>query len=915
MRPTFLKLSAWGPYAKESEVDFESVGKKGLFLITGPTGAGKTTLFDGITFSLFGEVSGEIREKDSLRSDFATVDRPTYVELHFTHQGESYEIIRSPKYERPKKRGEGFIVEAESGELKKNGELIATGSRDVTEKIQEILRVNYGQFKQIVMIAQGEFLKLLHAGSKERTQVFRNIFNTSIYDEITKIIGERSKNLLSQINEFKYVIHDGFKNMDMSGNEEWELLVSSSNLNYYKLVKIGGEALLELETSYENIKKEISLYEEKIKTEVKELELGNRIEEMIKSFEKTEADLKTIDASFMESIQVLETIKEYPNEIEVLKNYLNELNQFIIAFDQYEKVAIESKAFEKEYKESHEKVNKISNDKEKDNQKILLTKKSLQEYEGIEAEISKLTVSILKSENYIDRLDDIEKKINEIQNVKLDLNKKQEKYLEEDKKVKEIGNDLEESQDSYRRMAAGIVAANLVEGEPCPVCGSSHHPNKAELKEGSLNEEQLKKKELNYKEAQAVLNKIHQEAATANGKLEQLEKNLSQVLSIAEIEDVSLLDDIISRNKRQLVEYQVQKDKEENSKKQQVQLTKDLDESQENLEKWSVLLASESETLKELEQKWYISLGQEKSLKEKLPKQYENRQDVLSVLRKTNQSITDMTKIWNDLTEKKESIKIQYESKKAILENSKGEIEVLNKQWKDKDMVSLKTNLEAIELKKNEATAKVEQLKSTINNNKRVLNSIGEKLEVKSRLDEEYGIVGDVEKAVKGNNNKRLIFEQYVLGSYFDDILRAANLRLEPMSNGRYELYRVAGVGDARTKDSLEIEVMDYYTGKKRSVKSLSGGESFKASLSLALGMSDIIQSNAGGIEIDTLFIDEGFGALDAESLDQAMDALTNLTKRNRFIGIISHVDELKERIDNQIKIIKTNSGSEIKND
>lgn len=915
MKPTYLKLSAWGPYAKEAAVDFETIGKKGLFLITGPTGAGKTTLFDGITFALYGEVSGDIREKDSLRSDFSPVDRQTYVELHFTHQGKSYEIIRSPKYERPKKRGEGFIIEPENGELKRDGELIAVGTKEVTEKIHEILRVNYGQFKQIVMIAQGEFLKLLHASSKERTQVFRNIFNTSIYDEITKKVIERSKGLFYQINELKSRIDESFKTMDMSGNEEWEDLLSYKNLNYDRLIKIGKEALKETIASYENLKTEIALLETQIKTQVKELELGNRMEEKIKFHEKTETELKLISENYKKSLEELEGVKEYPNEIEGLKIQLNELHQWIKAFDEYEKVVLEGKKFKKDYRETKEKVETISKEKEVENEKSQVIKKKLLEYESIEAEISRLTISIVKIENYLEKLNEIEKRKQEIEDAQIDLKKKQEKFLEEDKKVKEMGRDLEEAQDSYRRMAAGILATNLKDGNPCPVCGSTHHPEKAEVKEGSINEGQLKEKELNYKEAGFLLNKIHQEAAMANGQLDQLRKTFSQTLSAAEIEDVTLLSDIINRNKNQLKDLQIEKTKEEKRKRDQDQLLKDLELSQANIEKWSNAYTLESDVLKDLEQKWYISLGQEKSLKEKLPDQYENRQEILELVTKVSDCVEKKSKIFYELTKEKDSLKIQYESKKAILESSEAEIEILKKQWMDKDILSLKTNLLDLEQSKDKGTNKAEHLKSIITGNKRALTSIGEKITMKNKLDEEYGIVADVEKAVKGNNNKRLVFEQYVLGSYFDDILRAANLRLEPMTNGRYELYRVEGVGDARTKDSLEIEVMDYYTGKKRSVKSLSGGESFKASLSLALGMSDVIQNNAGGIEIDTLFIDEGFGALDAQSLDQAMDALSNLTKRNRFIGIISHVDELKERIDNQIHIIKTNSGSEIRND
>lgn len=751
MKPERLILSAWGPYPEETDIDFKKAGENGLFLITGPTGSGKTTLFDGISFALFGEVSGSIRENSSLRSDFAMPEMETFVRLFFVHRKKHYEIFRSPRYERQKKRGSGTVAQAEKAELFCEGELLADGAREVTEAMQALLGLNAVQFKQVSMIAQGEFQKLLIAGAKERTQIFRTIFHTRNVETTCRLVSEQAKALYASYNNLMQRIQEAAAGIEADTEEELsELCVKKGDFAQFLQVLSGW------------IEKEKKEYKKKDKEYT--------------ALEKETAGAALLIEQSKRRQRLLENIEALCEEQKLLQQYLEEQKK------ELERISKEQP--EEKLASIEEALSTIQEQKE-----IYLNWK--REQENLTAE-------------------------------EQELQKLQKQYLEQEQKEKESQAGYEQVFSMYRRMSAGILAKDLREGMPCPVCGSLNHPHRAQEAQ-TVSQEELERAKEEWDRQREKTAGLHARTAECYAQVrvhrEQLEREILQL------------------------------PKEET-------------------------LRQEEESL--LEKKAYYKKIMETAVKV--------RKDI----------------------EQKQLETERLHARQETLERELAECPQEQVSYSEEWLAGCREQMDRL-------TAEKERLNARITVNEKSLKSIQDKQGDVTELKKRYGIVSDVEQLIKGNNPKRLVWEQYVLSVYFDIMLHAANLRLAPMSDGRYEMFRVEGVGDLRSRDSLEIEVLDHYTGKKRSAKTLSGGEAFKASLSLALGMSDMIQSYAGGIEVDALFIDEGFGALDAQSLDQALNVLQGLTGKNCMIGIISHVQELKDRIEKQIVIEKTNTGSRVK--
>lgn len=748
MKPLKLTLSGWGPYREQQTVDFTPMKDGGLFLITGPTGAGKTTIFDGIAFALYGEVSGMIREKSSLRSDFADPATPTYAELEFVHREKEYRIVRNPKYERPKLRGEGMTAEGEDGLFWQGEELLATGSLPVTAAVEELLGLNCRQFKQISMIAQGEFQQLLVASSKERTQIFRNIFQTRLYESVTGILGAMVKELTVQIDERKHRA-DELAGTIRVESEAWGELLGKKNRNYGKLIR------------------EAEQEQERLRMETGELD-------------RTLAEL---DREYKSMVQLVERTKQHNRQV-------------------------------KEYETGMEQVRQLREEKTRLTEQLKLLKK---EY----GKLPERRDSLERRRESVKRMEEQLAVFKSFQQQSAELFKVQEEYLKLDAAAVARKTEYEEQDDRYRKAAAGIIARGLQEGKPCPVCGSLHHPDPAAFEADMPDEAELKHLKAAYETAWRKASEVQTKAASLSGALREKRKML---------QELDREDDILA------------------------------------------------------------AIGEEKT----------------AVFLEAEQ-ITACEKRFRDSELELEKLKTSISERRAGLKAPRDR-EV-------KDVQELVLRLEETERKKRGAARERESRVFAYTANKRALDTLKSHIVEKERLEQRYGIVRDVERAAAGYNNRNLGLEQYVLSVYFDEILRAANLRLVRMTDDRYALYRQPQSRDRRSREGMELEVLDQYTGKKRSVKSLSGGESFKAALALALGTSDVVQGYAGGIQVETLFVDEGFGALDEESLSQAVTILTTLSGGNRMIGIISHVEELKERIDRQILVEKTNTGSRILTD
>ena len=751
MKPTSLVLSGWGPYRGVEQADFETM-QQGLFLVSGPTGSGKTTIFDGITFALYGEVSGSIREKDSLRSDFADASTPTFVTLNFTHRGKQYRVTRNPKYDRPKLKGEGMTTEPEGGELYEGETLLASGSSQVTERVNGLLGLDYRQFRQISMIAQGEFQQLLVSSSKERTQIFRDIFQTRIYDTMTALLSARVKALNGRIDEVKHRA-DEITGTFRIENGDWEELKSKKNRNYRKILDF--------------------IEQEDDRLESRERELASRLGEL--------------DRSYKEQVRAIEELR---SGNQAVRKYENDRKTL-------EKLEEERDSLKEQKRELAKAYGRIPVRRER-----------------LEGKKSELRV-----------LEEQKKGLASWQAACRQLTERQETYLKLDGEAKEKKRIYEYQDDCFKKAAAGIIARDLTEGIPCPVCGSTVHPAPASMEGEVPDEKEIRRLKADYEAASEKASAAAGAAAALVGAVKNMEENLG-VMDLSDGGEKALLE-----------------------------------------------------------------IGEKLKLLEKETKQEEKE-------------IRDCEKEYQDCSVKLEKQKAAYSQLKASIR--------VPKQTELVDLSGFEAALSECERDRKQTAREKERTGAALALNRQSLSTLKGHLEVKEKLETEYGVVRELERAAGGYNGRNLVFEQYVLSVYFEDILRAANRRLLKMSGERYELHRLEQARDRRSRESMEMEVLDQYTGKRRSVKSLSGGEAFNAALALALGTSDVIQSYAGGIQVEALFVDEGFGSLDAEALEQAVAILTSLSGGSSMVGIISHVEELKEQIGSHILVEKTNQGSRI---
>lgn len=751
MKPTSLVLSGWGPYRGVEQADFETM-QQGLFLVSGPTGSGKTTIFDGITFALYGEVSGSIREKDSLRSDFADASTPTFVTLNFTHRGKQYRVTRNPKYDRPKLKGEGMTTEPEGGELYEGETLLASGSSQVTERVTGLLGLDYRQFRQISMIAQGEFQQLLVSSSKERTQIFRDIFQTRIYDTMTALLSARVKALNGRIDEVKHRA-DEITGTFRIENGDWEELKSKKNRNYRKILDF--------------------IEQEDDRLESRERELASCLGEL--------------DRSYKEQVRAIEELR---SGNQAVRKYENDRKTL-------EKLEEERDSLKEQKRELAKAYGRIPVRRER-----------------LEGKKSELRV-----------LEEQKKGLASWQAACRQLTERQETYLKLDGEAKEKKRIYEYQDDCFKKAATGIIARDLTEGIPCPVCGSTVHPVPASMEGEVPDEKEIRRLKADYEAASEKASAAAGAAAALVGAVKNMEENLG-VMDLSDGGEKALLE-----------------------------------------------------------------IGEKLKLLEEETKQEEKE-------------IRDCEKEYQDCSVKLEKQKAAYSQLKASIR--------VPKQTELVDLSGFEAALSECERDRKQTAREKERTGAALALNRQSLSTLKGHLEVKEKLETEYGVVRELERAAGGYNGRNLVFEQYVLSVYFEDILRAANRRLLKMSGERYELHRLERARDRRSRESMEMEVLDQYTGKRRSVKSLSGGEAFNAALALALGTSDVIQSYAGGIQVEALFVDEGFGSLDAEALEQAVAILTSLSGGSSMVGIISHVEELKEQIGSHILVEKTNQGSRI---
>lgn len=1042
MKPLKLTISAFGPYADKQVIDFSNLKNKNIFLITGPTGAGKTTIFDAISFALFGEASVSSRDSDTLRSHFSSIDTPTYVELEFELRGEKYKIKRNPKYERKKAKGNGLTIQEADAELILPDGSVITKVKPVDDKINSILGINKNQFRQIVMLPQGEFRKLLEADSKEREVIFRNIFGTEAFQSIQLKLSTLQKNYETKINENSTKRDTHIKHIDPGEDEILLKLLNEQYINVEEIINRTKELLekdKEESKKLNNSIKEIKLQEEKLQKKIFE---GIEINKKIKDKEEIEKQYNNYilnEGKYIEKQNKLEKARIAFN-VKFVEDTLNEkINNLIIKENQYKEAEknlaiaqenIKKREYELKLEENKEEERKslrekITNLKDKENKvkqyeiksnEIKLLREELnkkkKEYEDIKniiakekndinkekekllyiknCETKKMSLIGIKTEKdfMLEKLRELKIKIKQyLNNLKLHENEAS-KYNDFEKNYLIIKDKYEKMEDSFLKAQAGILAKDLKDNTPCPVCGSINHPNPAKIHKNFITQEELKEIKKLYDEKVEERNINLQKLSALNAKVEEslnelleTKKRLIQILDedilkmpydklfkyvnekgskikeeTNKIEnDIKELDNIIKdKEKTEKYIYENQKYLEEKEldlpKKEEEYTTfygkvisaeKELNSIEEEIpkeirshSKLLIKINEIEEKLKVLEKSYkeaqdnfhnanekYASIKSDKESKYRNFKEAEN--EVEAYKNKLNSKILEYGfsdfEEYNKFKMTEEEIKIleeeisEYYKKLQILKGNLEKAENDTKGLKNIEVEELSKELKDIKLYENSLEIQEKNIFSRIQNNQNAIKEI-EKINKCIKKDEEqYAIISDLAKTANGYNEEKITFERYVLAAYFDEIIDAANLRLAKMTGERFILKRKEDRGKFGKQEGLELEVFDNYTGKSRHVKTLSGGESFKASLALALGLADIVQAYAGGISLDTMFIDEGFGTLDPESLDNAIGCLIELQNMGRLVGIISHVPELKERIDVRLEITPAKEGSSVK--
>ena len=913
MRPLKLILSAFGPYADRTELDFEKLGENGLYLITGDTGAGKTTIFDAITYALYGDGSGANREPSMFRSKYAKSDAPTEVELTFLCREKVYKITRSPEYERPKARGEGVTKKpADVTLVCPNGDII-TKVGAVANAIQEIIGIDRNQFLQIAMIAQGDFLKLLLAPTEKRIEIFRQIFKTENYRFLQDKLKEEYLSIESERKSMRASIQQYINGAVC--DEEEPLL---AELNKAKKEETStADTILLLQKLIEGDRARKTLVAQA------EQELQKKLDEVNVLFSKAEDFLKAKRAyadaqsrieqenARLEGLEkALKAAQEKEKETDGLDKRIAALENDLPKYQELAENVLNLQKCKYRVRDEEEKKTKKQSDKERYRAILDDLKKLLEDNKhALEIKAQK-TLEKEKATERLAALEQARADLSEYHKLLAALQAQQAAYEAAREKYARLNGEYTAKNQAFLDEQAGVLAEGLNADEPCPVCGSKDHPSLAKKAENAPTEAELKQVKLATEQANKEMTDASQRAATTRGRTENgktaLESALNKLLNNPEIKgaEQSIL---------QAIEMQKTALAGINEKLQKaIEEEKAFKSAQERIPNGEKAVQDVEAELLEIEKRIAAGAKEADGLEEQIEKQRKSLQ--YPSKEGADEEIARLKAARNGLKKVLEQAQNAHaESQKAVA-GLRGSIEQLQKQLaeaNDLDMENLREQKNALTAQKANYVKRKEEISVRISTNETTVKELekqsGKLLETEKRLQWVKALHATANGALSGKERVKL--ETYIQMTYFDRIIMRANTRFMVMSSGQYELVRRKEAENNRAQTGLDLDVIDHYNGTVRSVKTLSGGESFKASLSLALGLSDEIQSSAGGIKLDTMFVDEGFGSLDEESLSQAMKALHSLAEGNRLVGIISHVGELKERIEKQIVVTKERTG------
>lgn len=924
MKPLKLTMSAFGSYAGKNVIDFTGQ-QQGIFLITGDTGAGKTTIFDAITYALYNQTSGGERNGNMMRSQYAQPEAETYVELEFLYRGQTYRVRRNPDYKITKTLKNGRIREQKvphSVELTLPDGTVFPEKKNATDaKIIEILGLTADQFSQIVMIAQGDFLKLLYTKSDERKMIFSKLFRTDIYWKIQENLRRKSMEMDERIQENDRAFEqEKSRIIPLPESEELPLdeLVErlrerlKDALKEQNLRRANVEELNKKITKYEEINK-LFVSLEKIRQTGKELE-ARQVEskerrQQIENALKADKVLVAEQQNLRQQQAVEQSVQAIAKMEETLTN-----NQ-----EMFETLKTQLQEVEAEQKREAADIQK----------KMLALEQSFPSYEALqnarseEQQAKKVWEDLEKTSE-----ESFHKKEAGIAALK-EQQKQQEQVVEQTKKnweqtslsASESAKHYEHMYEAFLKEQAGILAENLSAGCPCPVCGSTVHPDPAKLSDHAVTElevEQAKKTRAAAEEKRDLAYAAFEAEKTEKQKLAQaVEKEeadfvLAQTIAKQQRKEAEQNYVSLQKTAEQIREKLVYPSLAE-AKKQYAAMQKALEAAEQEIERKRQKVSELAEAMNTLK-------GQ------KLAEE-ENQKTAKKLAAKTEKEYAKLLEKSGFVSEETYHLAILPERSRSKLEREEKEYEsqclrqqseqkLLEKQVSGKtytDTTELNEQLKAEKQALKEAEKTYMELHTAYENDRSVLQNCAVYLEKGKNLESEDQVIKSLSKTANGrlSGSAKIDFETYIQRQYFKQIIHEANKRLLTMSNHQFilKLKEEANTG-RKTNEGLDLSVYSLVTDSERDVKTLSGGESFLAALAMALGLSDIVERSAGAIHPDMMFIDEGFGSLDAQSRQQAIEVLAELAGDSRMVGIISHVTELKEQIDRKLVVSRTDKGS-----
>ena len=913
MRPLKLKMTGFGPYKETNIIDMESLGSGGLYLITGDTGAGKTFIFDAITYALYGDMSGSGRDSKSVRSQYSPDGEKTEVELVFEYCGRRYTVTRNPEYNRAKKSGEGFTKQNAGATLIRPDGSVIDGSSKVNEEIKSILGIDRGQFCSISMIAQGEFRKVLNAGTDERQKLFRKLFDTLLYSRLSEELKDLNKrnqdkysDCIRAMNMRLSAVSCSFDDALSAELEEMKARSENETILSDEITGLLSSIIDAAKTRSASISEQLTVAEEKLTGLNSTIALAQAHRNNVKSLEDARRAVTALDEEIDTAKRTLDAANDKKPYIEKLESEAALIEASMDSYDELDSVSEEKTRIGNELEKKRDKLTAVK--KESDDLKKDLddTEATLKELGNSGEELIKLGSRIEKQESRVTVLEKLVKDIETVSVLSEKLKKKQEELEPLLTDADNLASEYNSMLSSYMREQAGMLAASLKEGEPCPVCGSLHHPEPAKLSKDAHSEDDLEEKKKEMEAAREKASQKMSEAQTAKGNLGAVTKstqedalretgteNLTEAGVSADNELITL-NESLERMRREKKDLSEKADKVKKLTAAVPQLRKTFEEK--------------SDEAKEIEKDINAAAA---SLAAVTARYQQIRKDLAFDSREDAESsraakAAEAKKLRDEIDAASQKVNDAVSGKNAN-DAKIGELEKVVKGYKPVDEAAAAEEAAAVASVKKDLTDKNIRISTELNTANTSLASIKAGAEELERVRREHEIIDSLSRTANGSlpGKERITLESYVQSFYFERIIRRANKRLTMMSDGQYEFVRTGESGDKRHLSGLDLSVLDHYSGTERPVSTLSGGESFMASLSLALGLSDEVQASAGGIRLDTMFVDEGFGSLDSETLEKAIRTLTELSEDDKLVGIISHVDALKSRIDRQIVVTK----------